>query len=117
MKPAASEARNCTASASSAGAAGKLNVFFWDHWVPQGNVVIKEQVDAWAAANKVEVNVDFVTSMGAKNILTITASEEPGTFRGACAEYCGLSHANMKFWVKVESKARSEEHTSELQSH
>lgn len=60
----------------SAGAAGKLNVFFWDHWVPQGNVVIKEQVDRWAAANKVEVNVDFVTSMGAKNILTITAEAQ-----------------------------------------
>jgi len=42
---------------------------------------------------------------GRTNILTITASEEPGLFRGACAEYCGLSHANMKFWVKVESKA------------
>lgn len=42
---------------------------------------------------------------GRTNVLTITASEEPGLFRGACAEYCGLSHANMKFWVKVESKA------------
>ncbi|MFM7616700.1 MAG: cytochrome c oxidase subunit II [Actinomycetes bacterium] len=42
---------------------------------------------------------------GRTNVLTITASEEPGLFRGACAEYCGLSHANMKFWVKVDSKA------------
>ncbi len=39
----------------SAGAAGKLNVFFWDHWVPAGNVVMKEQVAAWADKNKVEV--------------------------------------------------------------
>lgn len=42
---------------------------------------------------------------GRTNTLTITASEKPGTYRGACAEYCGLSHANMKFWVKVDSKA------------
>lgn len=42
---------------------------------------------------------------GRTNTLTITASDTPGTYRGACAEYCGLSHANMKFWVKVDSKA------------
>ena len=42
---------------------------------------------------------------GRTNLLSFQASSKPGTFRGACAEYCGLSHANMKFWVKVESKA------------
>jgi cytochrome c oxidase subunit II len=28
-----------------------------------------------------------------------------GTFRGACAEYCGASHAWMSFWVVVQEKA------------
>ena len=31
-----------------AGAAGKLAVGFWDHWVPGGNDVMQKQVDAWA---------------------------------------------------------------------
>ncbi len=60
----------------SAGAAGKLSVFFWDHWVPAGNVEIRKQVDVWAAQNKVEVNIDFITSMGQKTLLTINAEAQ-----------------------------------------
>jgi ABC-type glycerol-3-phosphate transport system substrate-binding protein len=43
-----------------AGAAGKLNIGFWDHWVPGSNAVMQKQVDAWAAKNKVEVTADFI---------------------------------------------------------
>ena len=49
-----------------AGAAGKLSIGFWDHWVPGGNDVMQKQVNAWAAKNKVEVNVDFITGNGNK---------------------------------------------------
>ena len=38
-----------------AGAAGKLNVGFWDHWVPNGTEAMRKQVMAWADKNKVEV--------------------------------------------------------------
>ena len=38
-----------------AGAAGKLAVGFWDHWVPGANPVMRNQVNAWAEKNKVEV--------------------------------------------------------------
>ncbi len=38
---------------------------------------------------------------GRVNHNTIEASE-PGTFLGACAEYCGLSHADMRFRVIAE---------------
>lgn len=38
------------------------------------------------------------------NHLTLEASK-PGTFLGACAEYCGLSHANMRFRVIAEPMA------------
>ncbi len=62
-----------------AAAAGKLSMFFWDHWVPAGNVVVKKQVDAWAAKNKVDVSVDFITSNGAKNLLTINAEAQAKT--------------------------------------
>jgi ABC-type glycerol-3-phosphate transport system substrate-binding protein len=56
-----------------AGAAGKVSIFFWDHWVPAGNDVMKKQVATWADKNKVDVQADFITSMGNKTLLTINA--------------------------------------------
>lgn len=44
---------------------------------------------------------------GRENTLTFTAKEE-GTFLGQCAEYCGLSHANMRFRVIVQSEREFE---------
>ena len=37
---------------------------------------------------------------GRTNELVIEA-DEPGRFRGQCAEFCGLQHANMIFWVEA----------------
>jgi cytochrome c oxidase subunit II len=41
---------------------------------------------------------------GHPNTLTIEA-DHPGVFTGQCAEYCGLSHANMRLRVVAQSKA------------
>jgi len=41
---------------------------------------------------------------GRTNELTIEA-DEPGTYLGACAEYCGLSHADMRFRVVAQPMA------------
>ena len=60
-------------------AAGKVSIAFWDHWVPAGNDVMKKQVAAWGAKNQVEVQADFVTSVGNKNILTIAAEAQART--------------------------------------
>jgi ABC-type glycerol-3-phosphate transport system substrate-binding protein len=60
-------------------AAGKLSVGFWDHWVPAGNDIMKKQCDAWGAKNQVEVQADFITSVGVKNILTIAAEAQAKT--------------------------------------
>ena len=57
-------------------AAGEVSVFFWDHWVPAGNVEIKKQVAAWSEKNKVEVKADFITSQGSQNLLTINAEAQ-----------------------------------------
>jgi ABC-type glycerol-3-phosphate transport system substrate-binding protein len=57
-------------------AAGKVSVAFWDHWVPAGNDIMKKQCAAWGQKNNVEVQADFVTSMGNKNILTIAAEAQ-----------------------------------------
>ena len=61
-----------------AGAAGKLNVGFWDHWVPAANGVMQKQVNTWAEANKVDVTVDFITSNGQKILLTAAAEALAG---------------------------------------
>lgn len=58
----------------SAGAAGKVSIGFWDHWVPGGNDIMQKQVDAWAAKNKVEVQADFITGNG--NKLSMTGAAE-----------------------------------------
>ncbi|MBV9252000.1 MAG: ABC transporter substrate-binding protein, partial [Acetobacteraceae bacterium] len=60
-------------------AAGKVSVAFWDHWVPSGNDVMKKQVDAWAQKNQVEVQADFITAVGQKNLITIAAEAQAKT--------------------------------------
>lgn len=62
-----------------AGAAGKLNIGFWDHWVPGANPVLRTQVDTWAQQNKVEVTVDFITTTGGKLQLTPAAETQAKT--------------------------------------
>jgi len=59
-----------------AGAAGKLAIGFWDHWVPEGNTVMRKQVQAWADRNKVDVQADFITSVGSKLLLTQSAEAQ-----------------------------------------
>jgi ABC-type glycerol-3-phosphate transport system substrate-binding protein len=60
-------------------AAGKVAVGFWDHWVPEGNEVMKQQCAAWGAKNQVEVLPDFITSNGSKNLLTLAAEAQAKT--------------------------------------
>lgn len=49
---------------------------------------------------------------GQANTLTISA-DKPGTYLGQCAEYCGLSHANMRFRVIAKSPADFQQWLSE----
>jgi ABC-type glycerol-3-phosphate transport system substrate-binding protein len=44
---------------------------FWDHWVPGANKASTDLVNEWAAREKVEVTIDYITSQGNKNLLTI----------------------------------------------
>ncbi len=54
-------------------AAGPLTVAFWDHWVPGANDALHQMVEDWAVENRIDVRIDFVTSVGAKNVLTARA--------------------------------------------
>jgi ABC-type glycerol-3-phosphate transport system substrate-binding protein len=60
----------------SAYAAGKLTLALWDHWVPNANNATKALIDEWAAKEKVEVNIDFITSQGNKLLLTGAAEAQ-----------------------------------------
>jgi ABC-type glycerol-3-phosphate transport system substrate-binding protein len=59
-----------------ANAAGKLSIGFWDHWVPGANKTSEALVQEWAAKEKVEVQIDYITSQGFKNLLTIAAEAQ-----------------------------------------
>ena len=54
-------------------AAGKLSVGFWDHWVPGANKASQALCEEWAAKEKVDLSIDYITSIGNKNMLTIAA--------------------------------------------
>ena len=57
-------------------AAGKLGVAFWDHWVPGANDVMTKLCKEWADKEKVDLQIDFVTSQGDKLMLTIAAEAQ-----------------------------------------
>ena len=49
---------------------------FWDHWVPGANNASKALCEEWGAKEKVEVQIDYITSQGHKNLLTIAAESQ-----------------------------------------
>src|SRR5262249_53113723 len=65
---AASAAASATTLAApfprTAHAAGKLSVGFWDHWVPGANDASRALVEEWAAKEKVDGQLHYLTSQG-----------------------------------------------------
>lgn len=59
-----------------AGAAGKLMLGLEDHWVAPANAVMRRLVEQWAERNKVEIQLDFITSVGNKHLLTLAAESQ-----------------------------------------
>jgi len=51
-------------------AAGRLTVGLWDHWVPGANAASTSLIEEWAASEKVEVQIDYITTQGNKLLLT-----------------------------------------------
>jgi ABC-type glycerol-3-phosphate transport system substrate-binding protein len=60
----------------SAFAAGKLSCGFWDHWVPGANEPLAKLCNEWAAKEKVDTTIDFITTQGDKLNLTIAAEAQ-----------------------------------------
>src|ERR671926_21508 len=57
-------------------AAGSLAVGFWDHWVPKTNDTLSAICNEWAAREKVDIKIDYITSQGNKNLVTVTSEAQ-----------------------------------------
>ncbi|OGK81681.1 MAG: hypothetical protein A2X50_12820 [Candidatus Rokubacteria bacterium GWF2_70_14] len=56
----------------------KLTFGLWDHWVPGANDVLKGIVTDWGKGNRVDITIDFITSIGNKLQLTGAAESRAG---------------------------------------
>ncbi len=57
-------------------AAGKLSLAMWDHWVPNANDATTALVKEWSEREKVDVQIDYITSQGNKMLLTGAAEAQ-----------------------------------------
>src|SRR5947207_11178565 len=82
-------------------AAGKLTMGFWDHWVPGANKDSTDLVNEWAEKEKVEVSIDYITSQGNKNLLTIAAEAQAKSGHDILAIPTWWAYANSKLLEPV----------------
>ena len=75
-------------------AAGKLTMGFWDHWVPGANDTCTALINGWAAKEKVEATVDYITTQGNKNLVTIAAESAAQSGHDILAMPIWWPHAN-----------------------
>jgi ABC-type glycerol-3-phosphate transport system substrate-binding protein len=59
-------------------AAGRLSLGIWDHWVPGANNNMTALCQEWGEKNKVEIQIDYLTSVGDKDLITATAEAQAG---------------------------------------
>ena len=57
-------------------AAGSLSIGLWDHWVPGANDAATALIKEWGEKEKVDVQIDYITSQGNKLILTLAAENQ-----------------------------------------
>jgi ABC-type glycerol-3-phosphate transport system substrate-binding protein len=82
-------------------AAGKLSIGFWDHWVPGANKTTTDLVNEWAEQEKVDVQIDYITSQGNKLLLTITTEAQAKTGHDILAMADWWPHANAELLEPV----------------
>jgi len=74
-------------------AAGKLSIGFWDHWVPDAIKTSTALVNEWAEKEKVEVQIDYITSNNKKIELTVAAEAQAKSGHDILAMYTWFPHA------------------------
>jgi len=75
-------------------AAGRLSIGLWDHWVPGANDTSRTLVEEWAAKEKVDVQIDYITSQGNKLLLTFAAEGQARSGHDILTSLSWLIHQN-----------------------
>ena len=81
--------------------AGKLSIGFWDHWVPGANKTLTDLVNEWAEKEKVEAQIDYITSEGNKTMVTIVAEGQAKSGHDILAMTTWWPHANSELLEPV----------------
>ena len=79
----------------------KLSIGFWDHWVPGANKTSTDLVNEWAAKERVEVQIDYITSQGNKLLLTIAAEAQAKSGHDILAMTTWWPHTNAELLEPV----------------
>ena len=79
-------------------AGGKLSVAVWDHWVPGANDVLEKLSREWAAKEKVELTIDFVTSQGDKLMLMGAAEAQARSGHDVVGQPSWYAAAKADMW-------------------
>ncbi len=57
-------------------AEGEVSIALWDHWVQQGNAVMRQQIAEFEKRNKVKVKADFIGSASGQILMTENAEAQ-----------------------------------------
>ena len=90
--------------------AGRVTLGLWDHWVPGANDTMTRLARAWGDANNVDVQIDYITSVGQQNLLTAAAEAR------ARAGHDILSHPTFQIAVHEASLEPVDDVVAELES-
>jgi len=82
-------------------AAGKLTLGLWDHWVPGANKASTDLINEWAAKEKVEVTIDYITSQGNQLLLKTEAEAQSKSGHDILAMATWLPHAHAELLEPV----------------
>jgi ABC-type glycerol-3-phosphate transport system substrate-binding protein len=82
-------------------AGGKLSIGFWDHWVPGANRTLTDLVNEWAERERVEAQIDYITSQGNKILLTIAAEAQAKAGHDILVMLTWLPHAHAELLESV----------------
>ena len=100
---AASAAVGFTSYVRTSHAAGKLELGFWDHWVPGANDVLRGLADEWAAKEKVDLQIDFITSSTGSRSFALSAGHQVGNASMSCpALACDSAAIVSRFFCPTE---------------
>ena len=82
-------------------AAGKLSMGFWDHWVPGANKTLTELVNEWGEKERIETQIDYITSQGFKLLVTTSAEAQAKSGHDILAMPSWQPHANAELLEPV----------------